>query len=58
MCMAYQCQFIVIEEERKFKVMRKLLGPSGANMRAIVDRIGAKLRLRADAGWHGPPFKE
>merc|ERR1712136_717434 len=43
----YQCQFIVgIEEERKFKVMRKLLGPSGANMRAIVDRTGAKLRLR------------
>mmetsp|Transcript_25112 Transcript_25112/g.65823 ORF Transcript_25112/g.65823 Transcript_25112/m.65823 type:complete len:157 (-) Transcript_25112:175-645(-) len=43
----YQCQFIVgIEEERKFKVMRKLLGPSGANMRAIVDCTGAKLRLR------------
>jgi len=42
-----QCQFFVgIEEEPKFKVTRKILGPHGHHMKAIAEASGAKLRLR------------
>jgi len=42
-----QCQFFVgIEEEPKFKVTRKILGPHGQHMKAIAEASGAKLRLR------------
>mmetsp|Transcript_5061 Transcript_5061/g.14015 ORF Transcript_5061/g.14015 Transcript_5061/m.14015 type:complete len:619 (-) Transcript_5061:147-2003(-) len=43
----FQCQFLVaIEDEPKFRVIRRLLGSSGANMKAIAQQTGAKLRLR------------
>mmetsp|Transcript_152332 Transcript_152332/g.283805 ORF Transcript_152332/g.283805 Transcript_152332/m.283805 type:complete len:366 (+) Transcript_152332:83-1180(+) len=42
-----QCQFIIgIEEENKFRVVRRILGPGGQNMKRIADATGAKLRLR------------
>jgi hypothetical protein len=42
-----QCQFFIgIEEEPKFKVTRKILGPHGQHMKAIAEASGAKLRLR------------
>lgn len=42
-----QCQFTIgIEEEPSFKVMRKILGPRGQNMKHIAEETGAKLRLR------------
>jgi len=42
-----QCQFFVgIEEESKFRVTRKVLGPHGQYMKAIAEASGAKLRLR------------
>merc|ERR1711998_19584 len=43
----WQCQFIIgIEEEPTFRVVRRLLGPGGKNVKAIADETGAKLRLR------------
>lgn len=42
-----QCQFVIgIEEEPKFKVVRKILGSAGANVKAIAEKTDAKLRLR------------
>jgi len=42
-----QCQFIVgIEEESRFRVCRRLLGPQGQHMKDIAQQTGAKLRLR------------
>jgi len=42
-----QCQFIIgIEEEPKFRVCRRLLGPQGQHMKDIAQRTEAKLRLR------------
>jgi hypothetical protein len=42
-----QCQFTIgIEEEPKFRVVRRLLGPAGAHVKAIAEQTGAKLRLR------------
>lgn len=42
-----QCQFIIgIEEENKFRVCRRLLGPQGQHMKEIAQGTGAKLRLR------------
>jgi len=42
-----QCQFYVgIEEEPKFRVTRKLLGPHGQHVKAIAEKTWAKLRLR------------
>merc|ERR1712228_1070806 len=42
-----QCQFTWgIDEEPKFRVVRKLLGPAGAHMKRINSETGAKLRLR------------
>lgn len=43
----WQCQFIVgIDEEPVFRVVRRLLGPAGKNVKAIAEETGAKLRLR------------
>lgn len=43
----FQCQFSMqIEEEPKFRVCRRLLGPAGANVKAIAADTDAKLRLR------------
>lgn len=42
-----QCQFnIQIEEEPRFRVVRRLIGPAGAHVKAIAEQTGAKLRLR------------
>jgi len=42
-----QCQFLVgIEEESRFRVARRLLGPAGAHVKAIAAKTGARLRLR------------
>jgi len=42
-----QCQFYIgIEEDAKFKVTRKILGPHGQHMKSIAEASGAKLRLR------------
>jgi len=42
-----QCQFLIgIEEEPKFHVVRRVLGPRGQHMKEIVEKTGAKLRLR------------
>jgi len=38
--------FIGIEEDSKFKVTRKVLGPHGQHMKTIAEASGAKLRLR------------
>lgn len=43
----YQCQFMVqIDEEPKFRVVGRLLGKAGANVKAIAAETDAKLRLR------------
>lgn len=43
----FQCQFIIgIEEDNKFRVVRRILGFSGQNMKRIADATGVKLRLR------------
>jgi len=43
----WQCQFVIgIEEEPTFRVVRRLLGPGGKNVKAIAEETGAKLRLR------------
>lgn len=43
----WQCQFIIgIDEEPTFRVVRRLLGPGGKNVKAIAEETGAKLRLR------------
>jgi hypothetical protein len=43
----WQCQFFIgIEEEPTFRVVRRLLGPGGKNVKVIADETGAKLRLR------------
>merc|ERR1712110_1319366 len=40
-----QCQFIIgIEEDTKFRVVRRIIG--NGNMRRIAEQSGAKLRLR------------
>lgn len=42
-----QCQFFIgIDEEPKFKVTRRILGPHGQHMKSIAEASGAKLRLR------------
>jgi len=43
----YQCQFILgIEDDSKFRVVRRVIGAGGANMKNISGESGAKLRLR------------
>mmetsp|Transcript_126147 Transcript_126147/g.218610 ORF Transcript_126147/g.218610 Transcript_126147/m.218610 type:complete len:480 (-) Transcript_126147:332-1771(-) len=42
-----QCQYTIgIEEDSKFHVVRRLLGPKGRNMKAIADKTDSRLRLR------------
>jgi len=56
-----QCQFVIgIEEDSKFRVVRKVLGPAGANMKRINLETGAKLRLRGRGSkfLEGPEQKE
>mmetsp|Transcript_96788 Transcript_96788/g.174801 ORF Transcript_96788/g.174801 Transcript_96788/m.174801 type:complete len:331 (+) Transcript_96788:96-1088(+) len=56
-----QCQYVIgIEEDKAFRVGRRLLGPSGQNMKAIADKTGARLRLRGRGSWflEGPQQKE
>lgn len=43
----YQCQYLIqIQEEPRFRVVRRLLGVAGANVKAIAAEADAKLRLR------------
>lgn len=43
----YQCQLLLgIEEDSKFRVVRRLIGSGGENMKNINRETGAKLRLR------------
>merc|ERR1712194_701766 len=50
-----QCQFFIgIEEDTKFRVTRKVMGPIGKHMKSISEQTGAKLRLRG----LGSGFKE
>lgn len=56
-----QCQFTIgIEEESNFRVCRRLLGPSGQNMKDVAEKTGAKLRLRGRGSkfLEGPEKKE
>lgn len=42
-----QCQFTIgIDEEPKFRVVRRILGTAGANVKSIAESTNAKLRLR------------
>lgn len=57
----FQCQFIIgIEEEPKFRVVRKIVGPGGQNMKTIAEQTGAKMRLRGRGSkfLEGPEKKE
>lgn len=43
----FQCQFTIgIKEEPKFRVVRKVLGTAGKNMKDIAEQTGAKMRMR------------
>merc|ERR1719265_378992 len=56
-----QCQFTIgIEEDSKFRVVRRILGSQGQNMRTIFNETGAKLRLRGRGSkfLEGPEEKE
>lgn len=56
-----QCQFFIgIEEDSKFKVTRKVLGPHGQHMKSIAETSGAKLRLRGQGSGflEGPEQQE
>jgi hypothetical protein len=58
----WQCQFIVgIDEAPPFRVVRKILGPQGANMKAIAEKCdGVRMRLRGKGSkfLEGPEQKE
>jgi hypothetical protein len=58
----WQCQFVVgIEEAPPFRVVRKILGPRGANMKAIAENCeGIRMRLRGKGSkfLEGPEQKE
>jgi len=42
-----QCQFTVgIEDDSKFRIVRRIIGQGGENMKRIAEESGAKLRLR------------
>lgn len=42
-----QCHFLVgIEEDPEFRVVFRIIGPSGAKVKAVASQTGAKLRLR------------
>jgi len=43
----FQCQYTIgIEEESRFRVISRIIGAKGANMKHINERTGMKLRLR------------
>mmetsp|Transcript_8020 Transcript_8020/g.13078 ORF Transcript_8020/g.13078 Transcript_8020/m.13078 type:complete len:412 (-) Transcript_8020:253-1488(-) len=43
----FQCQvYVGIEEDQKFRVVRRMIGSGGEHMKSIADESGAKLRLR------------
>jgi hypothetical protein len=57
----FQCQLIVgIEEESSFRVMRRIIGYGGENMKQIAELSGARLRLRGRGSkfLEGPEQKE
>lgn len=57
----YQCQFIIgVEEDSNFRVVRRVLGTGGENMKRIAEESGAKLRLRGRGSkfLEGPQRKE
>jgi hypothetical protein len=57
----FQCQLIVgIEEDSKFRVVRRIIGGGGENMKQIAELSGAKLRLRGRGSkfFEGPEQKE
>lgn len=59
----HQCQFFIgIEEEPKFRVVRRIIGTAGANMKYIAEQAGAdtKLRLRGRGSkfFEGPDKQE
>lgn len=42
-----QCQFVIgIEEDTKFRVVKRIIGRGGENMKNVAQRTDAKLRLR------------
>jgi hypothetical protein len=56
-----QCQFIIgIEEDRHFRVVKRIIGVQGANMKRIAEETGVKLRLRGRGSkfLEGPEKKE
>lgn len=59
----HQCQFVVgIEEESQFRVVRRIIGAAGANMKFIADQAGpdTRLRLRGRGSkfFEGPNYQE
>jgi len=59
----HQCQFFIgIEEELKFRVVRRIIGTAGANVKYIADQSGpdTKLRLRGRGSkfFEGPEQQE
>lgn len=53
----HQCQFVVgIEEESRFRVVRRIIGVAGANVKFIADQAGPETRLRLRG--HGSKFFE
>lgn len=59
----HQCQFFIgIEEESKFRVVRRIIGPAGANVKFIAEQAGpdTKLRLRGRGSkfFEGPEKQE
>eukprot|EP00425_Heterocapsa_triquetra_P003609 CAMPEP_0195058962 /NCGR_PEP_ID=MMETSP0448-20130528/6568_1 /TAXON_ID=66468 /ORGANISM="Heterocapsa triquestra, Strain CCMP 448" /LENGTH=516 /DNA_ID=CAMNT_0040089149 /DNA_START=122 /DNA_END=1669 /DNA_ORIENTATION=- len=56
-----QCQFTIgIEEEANFRVVRRILGTAGSNMKKVATETGAKLRLRGQGSkfLEGPEQQE
>jgi len=59
----HQCQFFIgIEEEAKFRVVRRIIGTAGANVKYIAEQAGpdTKLRLRGRGSkfFEGPEKQE
>merc|ERR1711972_109768 len=57
----FQCQFMVgIEEDSRFRVVRRIIGCGGEHMKRIAELSGAKLRLRGRGSnfLEGPERKE
>lgn len=59
----HQCQFFIgIEEESRFRVVRRIIGTAGANMKYIAEQAGddTKLRLRGRGSkfFEGPEKQE